>query len=130
MSKDTVARATVEEGDVDNSHITHAHSIGSEPCEHGQLLASECGRCEARECELCRPPEPYVDISGPAPVLSCGRCGKRLSEFQLIRPARGLGPCCLDCLLARYRRGDLDETARADVSVDLLLRLADGILYQ
>ena len=63
-------------------------------------------------------------------MLSCGRCGKRLSEFQLIRPARGLGPWCLDCLLARYRRGDLDETARADVSVDLLLRLADGVLYE
>ena len=67
-----------------------------------------------------------VDASGQEPRWSCGRCGKWLSEHQLIRATSG--PYCLACVLYRYRRGDLSDRTRIDISVDLLTRVDDGIL--
>ncbi len=60
-------------------------------------------------------------------AVSCCRCGKTLSANQAVQ-LQG-SPFCLDCIGSRWRRGELDDDARLEMSVDLLMRLQDGILH-
>ncbi len=59
----------------------------------------------------------------------CTRCSKRLSPEQRIHSLAGKPRAyCIDCVLSRYRKGELKDSDRVEISVDLLDRLEDGIL--
>ena len=68
-------------------------------------------------------PHPSRPLEG-----ACLPCGKRISGEQTIVVQPGV-PWCLDCVLDYGKQGDFEVEMRVGVSIDLLGRLADGLLY-
>ena len=67
-------------------------------------------------------------LPGRPPAGECLPCGKRISGEQTVVVQPGV-PWCLDCVLSYGKDGDLEVEMRVGVSIDLLGRLADGLLY-
>ena len=62
------------------------------------------------------------------PAGRCLPCGKRISGEQTIVSQPG-APWCLNCVLDYGKQNDFEVEMRVGVSIDLLGRLADGLIY-
>ena len=69
------------------------------------------------------PPHPRRPAAG-----ACLPRGKRITGERTIVVQPGV-PFCLDCVLDYGKQGDFEVEMRVGVSIDLLGRLADGLLY-
>ena len=62
------------------------------------------------------------------PAGACLPCGKRISGEQTVVVKPGMS-WCLDCVLSYGKSGDFEVEMRVGVSIDLLGRLGDGLIY-